>query len=88
MLAGVGGPLRYAREYTGNNTQRWDDVHTLNMRVDYRRPIGPVDMIAFLDILNVYGGTDTDEEKFSTDAENIIPLIGLRFEKTWQTRTD
>ena len=88
VLAGAGGPLRHAHEYTGNNTQRWDDVHTLNMRVDYRRPIGQVDMIAFLDILNVYGGTDTDEEKFSTDAENIIPLIGLRFEKTWQTRTD
>ena len=90
VLAAVGGPLRYSREYTGNNTKRWDAFHTLNMRVDYRRPIGPVDAIAFLDILNVYGATATDEEEFSTttgmlvaDDGEIFPLIGLRFEKTW-----
>ena len=90
VLAAVGGPLRYSREYTSNNTLRWDAFHTLNMRVDYRRPIGPVDAIAFLDILNVYGAAATDEEEFNTatgtlveDGGETFPLIGLRFEKTW-----
>ena len=91
VLAGIGGPLRYAREFTGNNTRRWDDFHTLNMRLDYRRPIGPVDMIAFLDILNVYGAASTDEQEFDTATGNLVvegegeifPLIGLRFEKSW-----
>ena len=90
VLAAVGGPLRYAREYTSNNTLRWDAFHTMNVRVDYRRPIGPVDAIAFLDILNVYGATATDEEEFNTatgtlvaDDGEVFPLIGLRFEKTW-----
>ena len=90
VLANLGGPLRYAREYTSNNTLRWDAFHTMNVRVDYRRPIGPVDAIAFLDILNVYGATATDEEEFNTatgtlvaDDGEVFPLIGLRFEKTW-----
>ncbi len=91
VLAGIGGPLRYAREFTGHNTRRWDDFHTLNMRLDYRRPIGPVDMIAFLDILNVYGAASTDEQEFDTATGNLVvegegeifPLIGLRFEKSW-----
>ena len=91
VLGSMGGPLRYAREFTGHNTRRWDDFHTLNMRLDYRRPIGPVDVIAFLDVLNVYGAATTDEQEFDTatgqlvvegDGE-IFPLIGLRFEKSW-----
>ena len=91
VLAGIGGPLRYAREYTSNNTRRWDDFHTLNMRLDYRRPIGSVDMIAFLDILNLYGAATTDEQEFDTATGKLVvegegdifPLIGLRFEKSW-----
>ena len=91
VLAGMGGPLRYAREYTSNNTRRWDDFHTLNMRLDYRRPIGSVDVIAFLDILNLYGAATTDEQEFDTATGKLVvegegdifPLIGLRFEKSW-----
>ena len=84
------GRLRFSREYTGNNTKRWGAFHTLNARIDYRRPVGPIDVVAFLDVLNVYGSAATDEQEFNTatgtltEVEGgIFPLIGLRFEKTW-----
>ncbi|MCY4011119.1 MAG: TonB-dependent receptor [Gammaproteobacteria bacterium] len=90
VLAGIGGPLRYSQEFVSNNTARWDDFHTLNVRLDYRRPVGPVDLVAFLDILNVYGGSATDELEFNpatgtiaADDGDVFPLIGIRFEKTW-----
>ena len=90
VLAALGGPLRYSQEFVTRNTARWDDFHTLNVRVDYRRSVGPVDMVAFVDILNIYGAAETDELEFnpvtgavvSGDSEPI-PLLGLRFEKTW-----
>ena len=73
-----------------NNTARWDDFRTFNLRVDYRRPVGPVDLVAFLDLLNVYGGSATDELEFNpatgsvvADEGEVFPLIGIRFEKTW-----
>ena len=90
VLAGLGGPLRYSREFVTDNTARWDDFHTLNVRVDYRRSVGPVDLVAFLDVLNVYGAAETDELEFNPATGAAVggdgepfPLIGLRFEKTW-----
>ena len=90
VLDEASGRLRFSREYTGNNTKRWGAFHTLNARVDYRRPVGPVDVVAFLDVLNLYGAAATDEQEFDTatgtlaeDDGDIFPLIGLRFEKTW-----
>ena len=90
VLAGLGGPLRYSQEFVTDNTARWDDFHTLNARVDYRRSVGPVDLVAFLDVLNVYGAAETDELEFNPATGAVvggdgepIPLIGLRFEKTW-----
>lgn len=91
VLAPIGGPLRYSQEFVTNNTARWDAFHTLNVRIDYRRPVGAVDLIGFLDILNLYGGSSSDELEFnpatglvvSDDEEDPFPLIGIRFEKTW-----
>ncbi len=90
VLADIGGPLRFSQENTTNGTLRWDDYHQLNVRVDYRRPIGLVDFIAFLDVLNVYGSSPSDQRDFNsatgelkTDDEGATPLIGIRIEKTW-----
>lgn len=90
VLADLGGPLRFSQESITNNTLRWDDYHTLNARVDYRTPAGPFDLVAFLDVLNVYGGSTTDEQEFNSatgtvvvDDGEALPLIGLRIEKTW-----
>ena len=91
VLADIGGPLRFSKESISNGTLRWDDFHQLNVRVDYRRPLGPVDFIAFLDVLNVYGSSTSDEREFNAatgelklDDGETTPLIGIRFEKTWQ----
>jgi outer membrane receptor protein involved in Fe transport len=90
VLADSGGPLRFSQESITNNTLRWDDYHTLNARVDYRTPAGPFDLVAFLDVLNVYGGSTTDEQEFNSvtgtvevDDGEALPLIGVRIEKTW-----
>lgn len=90
VLAAIGGPLRFSQEFVTNNTARWDNFHTLNVRLDYRRPAGPLDLVAFLDILNLYGGSSTDELEFNpatgayvADDGDAFPLIGIRFEKTW-----
>ncbi len=91
VLAGIGGPLRFSQEFTTNGTRRWDDFHQLNVRADYRRPVGPVDFIAFLDIVNLYGAAPSDQREFNPingrlkqDDGEVTPLIGIRFEKTWK----
>ncbi len=90
VLAGIGGPLRYSQEFVSNGTLRWDDFHQLNVRADYRYPVGPVDLIGFIDIINVYGSAASDQREFNAatgelqkDDEGPTPLIGIRFEKTW-----
>ena len=90
VLAGIGGPLRYSQEFVSNGTLRWRDFHQLNVRADYRYPIGPVDLIGFIDIINVYGAPASDQREFNAatgelqkDDDGPTPLIGIRFEKTW-----
>ncbi len=90
VLDALGGPLRFSQEFTTRNTLRWENFHRLNVRADYRRPIGAVDFIAFIDVLNLYGSDTTDEHEFVShtgellnDDGEIFPLIGIRFEKTW-----
>lgn len=90
VLADIGGPLRFSQESITNGTLRWGDYHQLNVRTDYRRPLGPVDFIAFLDVLNIYGARSSDEREFNSatgelkrEEGEVLPLIGIRFEKTW-----
>ena len=89
-LADIGGPVRFSQEFISNGTLSWDDYHSLNVRVDYRRPLGFVDFIAFLDVVNLYGSESSDVREFNSVTGNltsdgeVTPLIGVRFEKTWQ----
>lgn len=90
VLAESGGPLRYSREFITNNTERLDDFNVMNVRVDYRRPVGPVDAVAFVDVINLFGTSQTDQLDFNEVTGEVLaneggafPLIGLRFEKTW-----
>lgn len=90
VLADLGGPTRYSREFTTNNTLRGSSFNTLDIRVDYRVPIGTFDFVAFLDLLNATGSTTTDELEFDPasgrlyqeDGE-VFPFIGLILEKSW-----
>ena len=57
-------PLRYSKELTQQNVLRLDDSHALNIRVDYRRTLGPVDLVGFLDVINVYAGPSGGSREF------------------------
>ena len=83
-------PVRYSQEFTELNYDRSDAFHSLDLRVDYRRPIGPVDFVFFLDVLNIYGGPSgeppevnilTGEE--TSDEGEAFPLLGIIFEYAW-----
>ena len=62
----------------------------LNVRIDYRRSVGPVDVIAFADVVNLTGANTDEEVEFHSGRGTIVeeggelfPLLGLRFERSW-----
>jgi hypothetical protein len=83
-------PVRYSQERFDLNTDRGDAFHSLDLRVDYRRPLGPVDLVLFLDVLNVYGGPAGLQPEFNIltgeiidEEEETLPLIGFTIEYAW-----
>lgn len=79
--------VRFSKEITGNNTLRFDDYHTLNLRVDYRKQLGKIGLVMFLDVANVYSRLNVNEERFiyrdGTIAKKgfeILPTFGLKIE--------
>jgi outer membrane receptor for ferrienterochelin and colicin len=90
VLAGA-GPVRYSKELTRTNAERLPDYHSLSLRADYQRRFGPVSLVAYLDVLNVYGrknanGYEWDERRGVNIIEGLdeaLPTIGLRFEYSW-----
>jgi len=79
--------LRFSKEITTNNTERLRDLHALNLRVDYRRRIGGVSVITFLDVINAYGRTNIDSLEFDERRGinvfgdlSVFPQIGLKLE--------
>ena len=89
-VLGPGQMLRYSKEITERNVGRKDGSGLLNMRVDYRRAFGPIDVTAFLDVINVTAVSASDETEFDyrrgvqvQDSSEAEPLIGLRFDYAW-----
>jgi hypothetical protein len=83
-------PVRFSKEVTQTNIGRGDAFHALDFRVDYRRPVGPVDVVVFVDVLNVYGGPSGLPSEFNIltgqtikEEEESLPLFGLTFEYSW-----
>jgi hypothetical protein len=93
VLAGSALPyaLRYSKEITARNATRLPDFHSLTLRMDYHQRIGPVNLIAFLDVANVYGRNNTnayewDERRgvnIASGSDSILPLFGLKAEYSW-----
>lgn len=85
------GPLRYSKELTRTNDERLPAYHSLSLRADYQRRFGPLSLVAYLDILNVYGrengnAYEWDERRGVNIIEGLdepLPTIGLRFEYSW-----
>ncbi|WP_016954920.1 TonB-dependent receptor [Catenovulum agarivorans] len=92
-VLGPGQPLRYSKEITEQNVGRKSGSGLLNVRVDYRRAFGPIDVTAFLDVINVTAASSSDDSEFDyrrgvevkddSEAEPLIPLIGLRLDYAW-----
>jgi hypothetical protein len=92
-VLGPAGPPRFSKEYVANNTERFPAFHALNVRVDYRRRFGPVSLVGFVDVVNVYGRAIVDErdwdERRGVDNEDgleVFPTVGLKFEYVWDPR--
>ncbi|MDH5822695.1 TonB-dependent receptor [Luteimonas sp. RD2P54] len=89
-VLGPGQPLRYSRETTERGVGRKDGYGVLNARVDYRRAFGPIDVTAFLDVINLTSAASTDDTEFDyrrgvnvEDDSEAEPLIGLRLDYAW-----
>lgn len=89
-VLGPGRPLRYSKELTTTNSLRADSYYALNLRVDYRRPLGWLDLVAFIDVINVIGGVGASPPEFNprtglnvADEEEALPIFGLILEKNW-----
>ena len=89
-VLGDGQPLRYSKEITESNVGRKSGFGLLNIRVDYRRSFGPIDVTAFLDIINVTAASSSDDNEFDyrrgilvEDESEAEPLIGLRMDYAW-----
>lgn len=85
-----GQPLRYSKEITERNVGRTSGSGSLNVRVDYRRAFGPIDVTAFLDVINVTAASSSDDTEFDyrrgidvKDDSEAEPLIGLRLDYAW-----
>ncbi|MGJ4728118.1 TonB-dependent receptor [Luteimonas sp. SDU101] len=89
-VLGPGQPLRYSRETVERGVGRKDGYGVLNARVDYRRAFGPIDVTAFLDVINLTSASATDDTEFDyrrgvnvADDSEAEPLIGLRLDYAW-----
>jgi len=84
-VLGDGNPLRYSKEYTRNNTERYDNYSSINFRADYRRMIGDMQVIAFIDIINLLGAENPSTTEFNErigqdlpEEGEMLPLFGFR----------
>lgn len=89
-VLGPGQMLRYSKEITERNVGRKDSSGLLNVRVDYRRAFGPIDVTAFLDVINVTAASSGDDTEFDyrrgvlvQDDSEAEPLLGLRLDYAW-----
>lgn len=86
-VLGDSQPLRFSKEITSTNTDRYQSFHSLNFRADYRRSFGRTNVIAFIDVINAYGADNPSSSEFNErSGQDVIedgesfPLIGFRLE--------
>jgi hypothetical protein len=89
-VLGDGQPLRYSKEITERNVGRKNSYGLVNVRVDYQRAIGPIDLTTFLDVINATSAASSDDTEFDyhrgvlvKDDSEAEPLIGLRLDYAW-----
>lgn len=82
--------LRASKEITEKNATTLGDYQSLNIRVDYRRRIASVDLVLFLDVINVFGAERGSPQDFNPitgqeidDDGNPFPQFGFILERAW-----
>lgn len=77
--------LRFSKENTSKNTDRFDSFNSLNFRVDYRTQYRGLAVNMFLDVINAYGADNPSSAEFNErtgvdvieDGE-VFPFLGIR----------
>ena len=64
-VLGNGGAMRFSKEVTARNADRLPDFHLLSVRMDYRKQIGRLGLVTFIELDNVYNRFNTYEDRFS-----------------------
>ena len=89
-VLGPGQPMRYSKEILERNVGRKSSYSLVNVRVDYRRAFGPIDVTAFLDVINATAAASSDDSEFDyrrgvivKDENESQPLLGLRLDYGW-----
>lgn len=89
-VLGAGQPMRYSKEILERNVGRKSSYSLVNIRVDYRRAFGPIDVTAFLDVINAMATSSSDDAEFDyrrgvnvKDESEAEPLLGLRLDYAW-----
>ena len=84
------GLVRASKEITEQNATTLGDYQSLNVRVDYRRRFGPLDVVLFLDVINLYGAERGSPRDFNPitgrqidDDASPFPQFGLILERAW-----
>lgn len=80
--------LRYSMEKFDHNSDRYNDFHSLNLRIDYRKQFtNHLAIVAFIDILNLYDNENTIAErlieytgKIEKESMSMVPTIGIKLE--------
>lgn len=79
---------RFSKELTRKNAGRHAVYNSFSLRLDYRRRVGAVSVIGFVDILNVFGRQNVNEFEWDESLgvnepeglETALPIVGLKFE--------
>ncbi|NKB66757.1 MAG: TonB-dependent receptor plug domain-containing protein [Candidatus Latescibacteria bacterium] len=79
--------VRFSKEITLDNGTRLPAFHTFNIRLDYRRQLGRLALVSFLDIVNLYDHLNVNEERFQEidggqdqRGFGILPTGGVKIE--------
>ena len=57
--------LRFSQEIIARNADRLADFHLMSIRVDYRKQFGPLALVTFIEIDNIYDHYNAYEDRFS-----------------------
>ena len=57
--------LRFSQEIIARNADRIADFHLMSIRVDYRKQLGPIALVTFIEVDNIYDRYNAYEDRFS-----------------------